>query len=107
MLRVRICKITGCWLYEGARNKDGYGMVWDLRVKRANGVHIVVFQHYNGPVLDGVMLCHTCDVRHCCNPEHLIPNTQTFNMRDMMAKGRGKNQFKAKAEEEEVDDCPF
>jgi hypothetical protein len=39
-------------------------------------------------VLDGVDVCHTCDVRCCIEPHHLFNGTRLDNMQDAAKKGR-------------------
>lgn len=42
----------------------------------------------NAPIPPGMKVLHECDVRHCCNPEHLFLGSSQDNSDDMVAKGR-------------------
>ncbi|MCE9561893.1 MAG: HNH endonuclease [Planctomycetes bacterium] len=42
----------------------------------------------NGPIHADLVVMHDCDVRSCCNPDHLKAVTQKVNLADMRAKGR-------------------
>jgi predicted HTH domain antitoxin len=50
--------------------------------------HKVAWILTNGPIPNGLMVCHKCDNPPCCNPNHLFLGTQTENMQDALAKGR-------------------
>lgn len=77
---------SGCWLWRGYITKDGYGRVGNggkyLRVHRAS------WQVHRGPIPDGIDVLHSCDIRHCFNPECLFLGTDVDNIADMDAKGR-------------------
>ncbi len=87
--------IDQCWEYDGYLNKDGYGEYCDS--KRPQGtrlVHRMVYSMYNDGELPSVVM-HTCDNPSCYNPRHLVGGTQTDNVQDMLAKGRGKGGMPA------------
>jgi hypothetical protein len=59
----------------------------------------------NGPIPEGLCVCHTCDNRPCCNISHFFLGTRTENLEDMTAKGRrvkGESHGCAKLTEEDV-----
>ena len=84
---------TGCWLWGGATSYSGYGNAWfdaDGSGKRQMATHRVAWIREFGPIPDGLVVCHKCDVKQCCNPAHLFVGTHSENTRDMIAKGRWK-----------------
>ncbi len=80
---------TGCWLWGGGDQSNGYGLFWAKG--KAWRVHRWAYQHFIGPIPEGLYVLHKCDVRPCVNPEHLMLGTHLDNMRDMCAKGRQLN----------------
>lgn len=76
----------GCWIFNGATFSDGYGGVYfQGRTQRA---HRVSYQLFRGPIPKGILVCHTCDVRRCLNPDHLFLGTHKDNSQDCLKKGR-------------------
>lgn len=76
----------GCWLWTGSLESHGYGKV---RVGgKKVGVHRLNWELLRGPIPAGLVLRHTCDRRHCVNPDHLIPGTHDENMADMLLRQR-------------------
>lgn len=75
-----------CWEWRGTINRYGYGTISvDGKTKLA---HRVAYRTWKGPIATGMFLCHTCDNRKCCNPNHLYQGTHLDNMRDMVERGR-------------------
>lgn len=77
--------LTGCWEYSGFRNADGYGSFRYL--DRMRGAHRVSWMLFNGPIPEGLEVCHKCDNPPCFNPEHLFLGTHKENMIDASVKG--------------------
>lgn len=80
---------AGCWLWTGALHTTGYGVLG--RGRRGEGLvraHRLAWELVFGPVPAGLLVCHECDVRACCNPGHLFLGTYVDNMQDMSAKDR-------------------
>jgi hypothetical protein len=75
-----------CWLWKAHCNPDGYGRF------SINGkvilAHRFVWTLYHGDIKEGLCILHTCDIRPCCNPNHLWDGTNADNTNDMIIKGR-------------------
>jgi hypothetical protein len=79
-----------CWLYTGSKFRDGYGQFSAKvhNVKRNLRSNKVAYYIANGPIPDGMDVCHSCDNRPCCNPGHLWLGTHKQNNDDKVAKRR-------------------
>ena len=80
-----------CWPWTAAVINSGYG------VKRVtlDGKNKMILAHrmawviFNSDIPDGLIVCHQCDNKLCCNPSHLFLGTHKDNTQDMMVKLRG------------------
>lgn len=80
---------SGCWEYRGKLSTNGYGRI--ARGGRGEGevpAHRVAWEQRNGPVPDGMILCHSCDNPPCVNPNHLFLGSHADNAADRNRKGR-------------------
>lgn len=85
----RVDNTGECWLWTGSQ-RDGYGrLLFQGRFKLA---HRVAWELTNGPIPDGLYVCHTCDNPPCVRPAHLFVGSQQDNLNDMVAKGRSRRQ---------------
>lgn len=80
-----------CKLWTGKPGADGYGRTTRTvnGIKTAWLVHRLVWVEANGPIPEGVFVCHHCDNRACYEVTHLFLGTHQDNMDDMWVKGRG------------------
>ena len=80
---------SGCWVFMGATNDFGYGIVGTGGRGAPNDrAHRITYRHFCGEIPSGMFVCHRCDVPSCCNPDHLFLGTNQDNVRDMISKGR-------------------
>lgn len=78
---------SGCWIWMKSCTKQGYG---DFRLnKKHYTTHVASYEAFKGS-RNGLHVLHTCDVRCCCNPNHLFLGTNADNIADSIAKGRRK-----------------
>lgn len=72
-------KVDGpCWLWQGRRNRNGYGRVRWLGKEPV--VHRLIFELVRMvDIPDKHVLDHRCEIRNCCNPGHLEPVTVKVN----------------------------
>lgn len=75
-----------CWIWTGKAHKRRYGYLgYQGRFVLA---HRLSWELTNGPIPEGMDVCHTCDNPPCCNPAHLWIGTRADNNADKIAKGR-------------------
>jgi hypothetical protein len=75
-----------CWRWRSRSQHCGYG--WFGVRGQSFTSNRIVWLLVNGVIPDGLFVCHSCDIRLCCNPGHLFLGTHLDNMADRTSKGR-------------------
>lgn len=93
---------TGCWLWTGARNNHGYG-VMSAGGDGERHAHRIAWILERGPIPDGLCVLHTCNGgsggHGCVNPAHAYLGTKKQNTADMCRAGRARGGYPLWAEE--------
>ena len=112
----------GCWIWlRNAGRKGAHGHIYPAmsvgsRTTNSRATVTVsrwLYEQTRGPIPAGMLVCHTCDIPECVNPDHLWLGTVKDNVDDMRAKGRdnyrgptnpykGPKPWSAKLTEEQV-----
>lgn len=74
---------NGCHEWTGAKNYDGYGVIWFEGYSWAT--HRVAYELANGAIpqnSEKFWVLHKCDNPSCCNPEHLYVGSPSDNAKD-------------------------
>jgi len=85
----KVQKGEGCWEWQ-ASTARGYGQMGTM----VGGRHVTYRAHrlswavHNGPVPQGMDVCHRCDNPPCVRPDHLFVATRQGNLADASDKGR-------------------
>ena len=77
-----------CWLFLGATNSRGYGLTAIDGDGSTRLAHRATYELLVGSIPDGRIVYHTCGVKRCCNPEHLVAAYPKQAMAHVQAVGR-------------------
>lgn len=97
----------GCWIWNSEQTTNGYGRItiYENKKRKRIRAHRLSYELFKGKITDDMVVCHSCDVKLCVNPEHLWLGTHQDNMEDAYRKGiikRGSEANKAKLTEDNV-----
>lgn len=72
---------SGCWLWLGTTNPQGYGVVGVCVDGKATttSAQRVSYEAFVGPIPEGLYIDHLCRLPSCVNPSHMEPVTAREN----------------------------
>lgn len=103
--------LDGCWEWQGACSRNGYG---NIHICKEDGRKIVMATHRvsfvvnHRPLLDDEEVRHKCDNRPCWHPDHLEPGPKLANLHDIITRQRDSSGRIARmVASMEANSCPF
>lgn len=95
---------TGCWLWIGKPDKNGYGRLAAKKYK-LRSPHRQSYFFFKGDFDRKKWVLHTCDQPACVNPDHLFLGNNEINSKDRDNKGRtikGENHYNSKLNQNNI-----
>ena len=105
---IAVSRATGCWLWLGMQDKEGYGLILahrdkDIRINETRWMikaHRYFYDKYVRGLRRNEVIDHLCRNRLCVNPKHLDPTTDQENIR----RGKAGRRTHCKRGHEKTDD---
>ena len=92
---------NGCRLWNGAKNKGGYGLISITKDRMSDkrtmtSAHRAMYLAKTGKALpSNIQVLHKCDNPACVEFDHLFEGTAKLNMQDCITKGRRAKHHRA------------
>jgi hypothetical protein len=87
---------TGCWIWDGYCDPNGYGRIYNRDRKRIEWAHRFSYEAHKGHLPAGFEVDHVCQQTNCVNPGHLDAVTKAeHNQRTMDRLGKSQKHLTA------------
>lgn len=89
-----------CWIWHGGLHPKGYGRFYMGKDPQTEDMiwaytHRLAFEHWVEIPKPGYIVDHECNVKTCCNPVHLWPqsNIENLKLADQRRPWKRRNQY--------------